>query len=490
MIKRFVLLVLVTLVGLGLYTGWRMMSFEAPGQISAAPDDTPFDTGEIAALLSEAIRFPTISRADGQIDHAVFDAFNGWFDDTFPLLAGLETKWFDHGRLLFLHGTDPDLDPVLLMGHFDVVPVVPGTESEWRHPPFAGEIAEGFVWGRGALDMKGPTVGLAYALERLMEQGFVPQRTLIIALHPDEEVGGPNGAVAMGQWLKGQGIAPILAVDEGGVVSRGLVPGVDRDVAMIGVGEKGYLSLEIVARGEGGHSSMPPPDTAVTRLSDAVTRLKLTPFAGGVDGPVRTMYETIAPELPAYQRYLIANLWLYEPVMAAAMSGVPAANASLRTTIAPTMLEGSPKENVLPITAVATVNFRIHPRDSVESVMAHVSRAVAADDITVRLAPGHPSEPAPYSDTDGAVWRAVSHTVASIFPEALVTPSLVLGATDSRHYKGVAQNIYRFSPFVLTAQMRPGIHGTNERIRVDDLDELVRFYTHLIGQVQGAGAFD
>jgi len=490
MIKRIAGLVVIAVLCAGAYTGYRFVTFEAPGRIVAEPDQTPFDGDEIARLLSEAIRFPTISRYDRNVDHAVFDGFNGWFDDNFPRLAALETQWFTHGRVLSWTGSRPELDPILLMGHFDVVPVVAGTESDWTHPPFSGAIADGYVWGRGAIDMKGPTIGLAYALEQLIAAGFKPERTILIALHPDEEVSGETGAVEMAAWLKERGIAPILAVDEGGIISDGLVPGVETDVALIGVGEKGYISLEITAHAPGGHSSTPNAETAVTRLASAITRLKARPFAGGIDGPVRTMYETLAPELSGFQRYLVTNLWLYEPVLAAYLSAGATTNASLRTTIAPTMLEGSPKENVLPATAKATVNLRIHPRDSVESVIAHVERAVKADDITVGLAPGNPSEPAAFSDTQGGVWQAVSQTVASVFPDALVTPSLVLGGTDSRHYKDVAQNIYRFSPLRLDPDMRLGIHGTNERIRIEDLAGMARFYTHLVKRTHGANAFD
>ncbi len=490
MIKRLVGLVLAAVLAVGAYTVYRFVNFEAPGRIAAEADTTGFDRDEIARLLSEAIGFPTISRYDRQIDQAVFDGFNGWFDVSFPRLTGLETHWFTDGRMLVWTGSKPDLDPILLMGHFDVVPVVAGTEGDWVHPPFSGAIADGHVWGRGAVDMKGPTIGLAYALEQMIKAGFQPERTILIALHPDEEVSGETGAVEMAAWLKARGISPILAVDEGGIVSDGLIPGVDTEVALIGVGEKGYLSLEITASAKGGHSSMPDSETAVTRLASAITQLKMSPFAGGIEGPVRTMYETIAPQLPAFQRYLVANLWLFEPVMAAALTSNATANASLRTTIAPTMLEGSPKENVLPASAVATVNLRIHPRDTVEGVIAHVERAVKAPDIAVGLAPGNPSEPAPFSDTQGGVWQAVSQTVASVFPDALVTPSLVLGGTDSRHYKGVAQNIYRFSPLRLDPDMRLGIHGTNERIRLEDLEGVVRFYTHLVGRVHSANAFD
>ncbi|MGB1086928.1 MAG: M20/M25/M40 family metallo-hydrolase, partial [Alphaproteobacteria bacterium] len=438
----------VALVGLAAIVLWRAMTLE-PTHYTAEPWAGPaFDENVLAEELGAAIRFRTISRQDGVTDDDAFAGFYRWMDRTYPNIAPHFVEAFSWSRIYKIEGSDPSLQPLLIMGHIDVVPVVPGTEKDWLRPPYAGEVAEGYLWGRGALDMKGPTIMMLHALNAKLATGFTPERPIYLAIHHDEEIGGQDGAVAIAKWLKDNNIRPKLAFDEGGLIAAGLVPGVESPVAMIGVGEKGYLTLEIVAPGNGGHSSTPPRETAVGKLARAITRLENAPFPGGLEGPVATMYETLGAEMSFGQKLMIANLWLFRPVLEAVMSEQPSADATLRTTIAPTMLEGSPKENVLAIKAKAMVNFRVHPRDTIDGVIERVKQVIADPDITVHIpADGWPSEPSPFSDTNGPVWGQLTTTIAEVWPDLMISPSLTVGATDSRHYREVSDNVYRFAPF-------------------------------------------
>lgn len=494
MLKRLVQVALAAIVVVAVVTIWRASTFEAP-RITAEPWPSPeqapaIDEAKLIADLAKSITFKTISNQSNEIDEGEFTRFLAWYDATFPHVSTLPVEIFNtYGRVYKWEGTRPDLKPILMMGHYDVVPVVPGTEDIWQEPPYAGHIRDGFIWGRGAMDMKGPTIVLSNVIDRMIATGYQPERTVYLALHQDEEVGGKLGAVAMAAWMAEQGINPILSVDEGGAIAAGIIPGVEQDVAMIGTGEKGYYSLELIAPGKGGHSSMPPKKTAVGKLAAALVKLENSEFDGGLAGPVRDMYLALGDTVPAYQKYMLANLWIAQPLIEMAMEADPSANATLRTTIAPTMLQASPKENVLAIEAKAIVNFRIHPHDSKQVVRDHVRRVINDPEIKIQEAQSFGDEPSPFSDTSGPVWNLVSTSVAAVYPQAIVVPSLTVGATDSRHYKEVSDNIYRLSPMRVTEDLRGGIHGTNERIAVADLKPMAYLYWRLLDRATKADAF-
>jgi carboxypeptidase PM20D1 len=304
----------------------------------------------------------------------------------------------------------------------------------------------------------------------------------------DEEVGGRNGAEKIAKLLKERGVHAEWVLDEGSAIANGVFPGVQPPLALIGVAEKGYATIELIAKGGGGHSSMPPYDTAVTRLARAITRLQENPFSAGSNATSSEMFRALGPSLPFYGRAAIANEWLFSPLLDRALSVSPPLNAILRTTIAPTMLVASPKDNVLPTEARATVNLRIHPRDSVESALKHVRALFAADrEIRVELAAGSgfSNDPSALSSTNSSGYAAIERSAREVFPDAIVSPYLVIAATDSRHYAGVAKDIYRFGPFVLNQDDLERPHGINERISVEGFCNLVRFYIRLLENTNG-----
>jgi carboxypeptidase PM20D1 len=458
---------------------------EAQGEVPQAAEYTA--PAGAAGRLAEAIRIRTVSNQDSaQFDTAAFAAFHELLRARFPgAHARLRREVVGGYSLLYTWpGTDPSLPPLLLMGHMDVVPVEPGTEARWARPPFEGEVQGGFVWGRGAMDDKAAVLGTLEAVEMLLAQGFSPRRTVLLAYGHDEEVGG-HGAERIAALLQGRGVRPWMVVDEGGVIGLGLMPGVERPTALIGIAEKGFVSVEMTAQAEGGHSSMPPPHGSIGRLSAAIQRLEASPMPARLDGAALELFDRVGPQMPFAQRAVFANLWLTRPLVVRTLAGAPSSNAMVRTTTAPTIFQAGTKENVLPSRARAVVNFRILPGDSVAGVVAHVRRVVDDTAVHVRAMEGFSSEPSAVSRTDGEPYRVLERSIRQAAPDAVVAPYLVVGGTDARHYHALSDAVYRFLPVRMTAEDLDRMHGTDERISVRDYEAGIRFYRQLLLNATG-----
>jgi carboxypeptidase PM20D1 len=443
------------------------------------------DVQSAALHLSQVLRFETISHENPEEnDASAFSLLHTYLRAAYPLAhRELELEVVAGSSLLFTwKGTEPDLPPLVLMAHQDVVPIEPGTEGEWSHAPFRGELAEGFLWGRGAMDDKGSLISILEAVETLLARGFRPKRTVYLAFGHDEEVGGEVGAAATAELLENRGIEPFLVLDEGGAIADGFLPGLARPIATVGIAEKGAASVEIAVKVEGGHSSVPPRQTAIGILSRAVVRLEENPLPGGIQGPFRDMLLAVGPEMPFPRRLVLANLWLLGPLVERQLSKVPAADSMMRTSTAVTLIDGGVKSNVLPSRATAVVNFRIAPGDTVEGVLDHVRRVVADPRVTVVEA-REAREPSPVSPTDSEGYRLVERTIRQIFPEAVVAPYLLPGGTDSRHFASLTPNVYRFGAIRVDASDLRRAHGTDERIAVDVLARMVSFYMQLLMNV-------
>ena len=440
------------------------------------------DQNRIAERLSQAIRFQTVSYHDAaQPQGEEFLALHEYLKETFPKVHSSLTKETvnTYSLLYTWKGSDETLKPILLMAHLDVVPVEPASEADWQHPPFEGRIQDDYIWGRGTLDDKAGVTGLLEAVETLLAEGFQPKRTIYLAFGHDEELGGPNGAAKIAELLLSRKVELDYVLDEGLIIASGILP-VTKPVALIGIAEKGFVSLELSVETEGGHSSMPPPSTAVGILSEAVNKLEEGQMPGEIKGAVAQMFDYIGPEMPLGKKLLFANLWLFEPLVVRQLSAAPGTNAALRTTTAATMIEGGVKENVLPTRAQAVVNFRILPGDSIEGVIAHVRDTVADPRVEVSRYGVSGFEPSGISDVNNSNFQALQRTIAQVFPEVVVAPGQVLGGTDSRHYGKLSNNIYRFLPHRYVAEDLVRPHGTNERISIEDYARSVRFYHQLI----------
>lgn len=485
--KRLLKFVLLVLTCLATVVAVRTAGLTSK-QIDAEPADLlAVDSTAVATKLSRAIQFPTVSYLEAErIDAAAFSAFDDWLREAFPRVhAGLERETIGSASLLFTwRGSEPTLPPSLLTAHFDVVPVEPGTENKWSHPPFSGAIAEGYVWGRGAMDDKMGVITALEAVESLLAQGFRPRRTVWLFFGADEEVSGHGGAARFSQRLRETGTVPYFLLDEWMPILEGGIPGVDRPVALVRIAEKAYLTVEVSAESEGGHSSSPPLEGAVGILARALTRIEDHPMPARIDGAVRQMFDVLAPEMPLGQRAVFANLWLFEPLLKRQLAGKPSTNAMIRTSAALTVLKGSPKDNVLPQRASALVNFRILPGDTVEEVLDHLRRTVR--DPRVKLAPlERPADPPPPSATETPAYRAIEKAIRQVEPSALVAPSLLIGTSDARYYEPFCRQVFGFRAVRLRNEDLTRFHGTNERVSLDDLTRSVRFFAQVIRNADG-----
>jgi carboxypeptidase PM20D1 len=454
-------------------------------QIEARPvTDLQVDARAAAEHLAAALRFRTVSRPDGQpAEPAQMAGLDGYLDQSFPRVhAALSREVVNGYSLLYTwRGTDPALAPVLLLSHLDVVPPETAGGRGWTVPPFSGRIAGGWIWGRGALDDKMGVVGALEAAELLLARGYRPRRTVLLAFGHDEEVGGHRGAAAIAELLRRRGVKPELVLDEGGLIGERLVPGLAAPVALIGTAEKGYLSLELAVRAPGGHSSMPPPHTAIGILAAALARLESHPMRARIAGATAESYAFLGPELPFGPRVFLGNLWLFEPLAVRVLEASPASNATLRTTTAVTIIQAGVKDNVLPPEARAVVNFRILPGDSIAAVEAHVRRTIADRRVQVSRYGTTATEPSAESPTAAPGFQLLARTVREVAPGVVVAPNLLSGATDSRHYATVLGVLpYRFVPMRLGAADLARIHGTDERLGVANFAEIVRFYAQLL----------
>jgi carboxypeptidase PM20D1 len=445
----------------------------------------PIDLASAGLHLSQALRFPTVSHEDAaENDPAAFSMLQSYLREAYPRIdAELERRTVDGGSLLYTwRGEESDLAPVVLMAHQDVVPVEPGTEDSWRHPPFAGVVEGGFIWGRGAMDDKGALISLMEAVEHLLSEGFKPKRTIHLAFGHDEEVGG-GGAAAVAALVQEEGARPYFVLDEGGAIVEGMLPGLAPPLATVGIAEKGAATVALTVEVEGGHSSMPPRHTAIGILSRALARLEENPIEGGIQGPFREMLETVGREMAFPRRLVLANLWLFSPLVERRFAEMPAADTMMRTSTAVTIVEGGVKANVLPSKARAVVNFRIAPGDSVAGVLDHLRRMV--DDPRVQVhEPSEAREPSPVAPTDSQGFRLVERTIRQLFPDAIVAPYLLPGGTDSRHYAEFVSEVYRFAAMRVATDDLPRAHGTDERLSIDALGEMIAFYVQLLRAVQ------
>jgi carboxypeptidase PM20D1 len=483
--RRLLLVLLLLVVGVGAVAlvNASKAKLPAPPATRAA---ARINADSAAQRLAAAIRFPTITREDGVVDSAAFRGLHAYLAQSFPRTHAALTREVVNGvSLLYTwKGKDTTLAPVVLMGHLDVVPVIPGTEAQWTYPAFDGVVKDGFIWGRGTLDDKETVLGVLEAVEHLVAQGFVPARTVLLAFGHDEEGGGNNGAPAIVARVKALGYAtPALVLDEGGAVMEDRFPGVKGPVALVGVAEKGFVTLELTATGKGGHSSTPPAHTQIGRLARAVAALEATLFPDGLNDASRAMLEALAPAMPFGQRMAMTNLWLTQAAVRSALLKDPATAAMLRTTTAPTIIRGGAKDNVLPQEAIAKVNFRIAPGETVESVIAYVQRVIADSTITVKPSPGFQVNPSPVSRTTGSAFRLVSESIRESLGNVppLVVPYLVVGGTDSRFWSQAgAPDVFRFSPIPFEQDALQRVHGTDERIAVDGYAKGIAFFVRLL----------
>ncbi|XLZ69110.1 M20 family peptidase [Massilia sp. SR12] len=453
-------------------------------QLSVAPAaPLQVDEGAVAQRLGESLRFVTISDAkDAEANAAEFDKLHAHLQASFPRLhAALKRENVNGKALLYTwQGSDANAAPVMWMAHQDVVPIAPGTEKDWQQQPWGGAVHDGFIWGRGAWDDKGNLYAQMEAIEMLLAAGFQPRRTLYLAYGADEEVGGKRGAAIIAELLKSRKVKLDYVLDEGLMILQGMVPGLEPAAAMIGVAEKGYASYKLSLEVPPGHSSMPPPQTAIGMMSRALSALEANPMPVRMSGLPQHSFETLAPEMGGFNRVALSNFWLFGPMLERMLAKSPSTNALMRTTTALTIVNAGVKDNVLPGTASATVNFRLLPGDTLAGVEQHMQQVIGNDKI--HITPDGPSntEASRVARTDSAAYAAVNRTVREVFPDVVVAPSLMIGATDSRYFDGMSDSVLKFGPVRAKPEDLPRFHGTNERMSVKGYADMIRFYHRLL----------
>jgi carboxypeptidase PM20D1 len=452
--------------------------------VAAAP---AFDNAIAAQHLGEAVRIQTVSHQDpAENQLGEWTKLHDWLNATYPKAsAAMQRQELGQTLVYTWPGSDPSAQPIIVMAHQDVVPVTPGTEKDWKHAPFAGEIAEGAVWGRGSVDDKGSLVALFEALEAMAGQGFKPKRTIILVSGHDEEAGG-SGAVAAAAWLAGKHPKALFTIDEGGLISTD-TPMINGPAAMIGIAEKGYATLRVTAPAIGGHSSAPPKPNEIgtINLAKAVLAIDAKQFPTELRGPAKSMVEVLAAKAGGAGKLAVANRWLLGGVVLSKMADVPVSAAMLHTTIAPTMLTGSPKENVLPQAATALINYRIAPWDTSADVLARAQAATRGLPVQVAWTERPPREPSPVSSSDSQGWNLIAATIGAERPGLVVSPYLVVAGTDSRSMAPVSQDVYRFQMLNSASSDIKMIHGTNEHMSLDNLASMIRFYARLVATAAG-----
>lgn len=438
--------------------------------------------------LSDAIKIPTIaSKEPEDTDWAPFYAFRDFLKERYPLIhSKLEIINVGKGPLLYKwKGRDSSLDAIALLSHQDVVPISEGTYDDWNYPPFDGYDDGEFIWGRGALDMKNHLIAVMESVEDLLEEGFEPERDIYICLGHNEEVmsSDHSGAIIMCKYFEDNGIRLDCVLDEGGAILPVNVKGVlNKNLAGIGVAEKGYADFEVAVTAKGGHSSQSPNHTALGHLADVIKDIENNQFNAELSPMMMELFDKIGRNCSYPVRLITCNLKLLKPLLTKVMTFIPPAASLIRTTQGVTMASGSPAPNVLPQRASINVNVRLYPGETVDDAAKHLRKVIKNKKVEISVKPGW-KNPSMISPTNSRCFRIIEEICQSTNSDNIVAPYLVMGGTDACHYEAVCDNIYRYSPFLVSTSLLLTTHGTNERIPVSSMSDGIMFFKRYIRKV-------
>lgn len=451
----------------------RALLFNPIEMPEAVTDSIDVDRDKVIKDMQDAIRCATVSdRDESKIDRKEFEKFEQLIKDRFPTV--FEKMSFEHigktGFLFLKEGNRHD-NPVVLMAHYDVVPA---DSEDWENPPFEGLLIDDMLWGRGTLDTKGTLMSILQAAEQLYKEGWNPERDLYFSFSGEEEIDG-DSCKDIVSYLENKGVVPALVLDEGGAVVENTFPGVKCESAMVGIAEKGSVSMNFNISCNGGHASTPPVHTTVGRLAMAINKIENNPFKRQLTKPVREMYDVMGRNSTFAYKLIFANLWCFLPLLdlICKKSGGEM-NAMMRSTVAVTRAKGSAAYNVIPPHASFGINLRLMGDDTIESATEYLKKVIDDPDITPEVVGG--MNPSISSDTDCEGWEYLKSVIHNTWPEAIVSPYLMMACSDSRHYCRITDKVYRFSAMKLSKEERQMIHGVNERIPVETLIKTVEFY--------------
>ena len=479
MIMWILYLILAALILLLAVILIRTAAFKPKAQFEEIDEKIDFDKERSINALQQLVRCKTVSYYDKTLeDEAEFNKFIELLPQLYPEVFNVcEYMTLPDRALLFKWKGKKSDEPVVLMAHYDVVPV---DEKSWQKPPFSAIIEDGVLWGRGSLDTKVTFNGVMFSANTLIAQGFTPENDIYFAFSGGEEVNG-NGAVNIVEYFNKNNIKPQFVLDEGGAVVENVFPGVKSPCAMVGIAEKGMINLTFSVKSNGGHASSPAPHTPIGILSRACCRVENKPFKMHITKPASDMFDTLGRHSSFVYRMIFANMWLFSGVLnlICKKSGGEM-NALVRTTVAFTQSEGSSAPNVIPPEASMTANLRLNPKDTVESAVEYIKKVI--DDENITLTVGSNMQPSPVSRTDCEGWKKVSAAIIGTWDAPIVSPYLMVQCSDSRHYRDLSDKVYRFSAMDLTSEERKTIHGHNEKIRLETANRAVEFYIRLMKQ--------
>ncbi len=451
-----------------------------PHTIVKPVNDLPDFNRDYTNNLSELLRIKTISHKDESLDDTKeFESFFVKVKQLYPVLfENCSPIRFTNKALLFKINGESSESPCVLMAHYDVVEV---DEEKWDNPPFCGDVINDELWGRGAIDTKITFLGIAEACELLVSQGFKPKNDIYLAFGGDEEIGG-HGATDIINYFKQKNIKPAFVIDEGGAVVENIVPGMKKPIAVIGIGEKGQMNATLSIKGDGGHASRPSTPSMLAKMCKAVIACEKKPFPGYVTPPVKGLFNSVAPHVGFAMRLIYGNMWFFGKVFCALGQTMGSEfNALFRTTLAFTTAKGSPQFNVMPTQVSVGVNIRSLNIDNVNSIKKRMEKIINNKEIDIIFDMAY--EAGPYASCENEYWQYIVNAIGTTWQSAVAAPYLMLAASDSRHYNGFCDNVYKFSAFALTSEQRKLIHGNNERIPVKDIKNAVVFYTALVKQL-------
>ena len=429
--------------------------------------------------LSAAIQIKTVSYGDTlPIDTTEFLKFRKFLETSYPLVhSNLPRQIFNEFSYVYKWvGKDTTLNPYVLMGHMDVVPVEAIAESKWTVPSFSGAIKNDTIWGRGAVDDKVAVIAILESVEQLLAKNFTPNRTIYLAFGHDEEVSGKRGAKIISEWFKENNIKPALVLDEGGQIDQQHFKRINRPVAVIGTNEKGYANFDLTVEIPGGHSSMPAPETAIDVLNKALVTLRAQQMPGAITPTVQELINRTRPAEKFLNKVVLSNLWLFKPVVMGQFEKVKESNAMVHSTLVPTIIKAGIKDNVIPSIAKATVNSRILPGQTSDDVLAYVTKTINDERVVIKKQTISLMEPSAVSSYESEPFKKIENIIQTSVPNVIVSPFLMIGATDSRYFRSNSESVLNFS----AVQDVKGFHGIDERIGVQDLHRMIYFYKELL----------
>lgn len=470
-------------------------------EVEAAP------TQKAIERLAGGIRIPTISNVNYEdTNFKPFDDFKVYLTEQYPeIYKIMDTMTINKYGLVFRwKGKNPNAKPILFLSHYDVVPVsgydpdmetqdaitfnmndkplspIDSIQTQWDHSPFSGAVVDGRIYGRGTLDMKGMLFSILEASDNLIGEGFTPQQDIWFAFGQDEEVSGRQGALKIAEYFKEQGLHFAAVYDEGGfiVAPRSAIETLDRPLALVGTGEKGFLTVKISVKGVGGHSSMPPLKSSLVYAAEIIEKLNSDQMAPMIISPIESFLQNVGDEMGFASKLAIANQWIMKPILLKSLSKSAASNALVRTTTAITMAKGSDAPNVITTLSEVTVNFRILPGNTVDEVVDHVTKICEGYDTQIDVISSREASAISPDNTRG--FEMIDESLAQLYPEAIVTPYITIGGTDAYKYQLVSDNIYRLMPVYINKYEQSLLHSENEHLSLENYGKMIWFFQNIM----------